>query len=223
MVNGILGWVGGLAGYPTLSLGSVLTALFYPFALMMGVTPHDAAPVANLIGTKTVINEFVAYLNMQEVLGKGEISGRSAIIALYALCGFSNFSSIGIQLGGIGGLAPTRKADMARIGIMALIAASLACFQTACIAGVLIGENDVQLTKPAPAAASPAASPAPAEPAASPAEPAASPAEPAASPAASPVESPAASPAESPAASPAASSESSPAASPAPGGSPGPM
>ncbi|MEW6282344.1 MAG: nucleoside transporter C-terminal domain-containing protein, partial [Candidatus Eremiobacterota bacterium] len=139
LVDGILGWAGGLAGAKEFGLDDIFKVVFAPFALLMGVPMRDAFTVGDWLGQKLVINEFFAYLSMSTRLGTAEppVSARSAIIALYALCGFSNFSSIGIQLGGIGGLAPSRRGDMARLGLIALTAGSLACFQTAAIAGVL--------------------------------------------------------------------------------------
>src|SRR5438093_3372139 len=103
----------------------------------MGVPIQDAATVADLIGNKTVINEFFAYARMSTV--QAGMSEKSRLIASFALCGFANFSSIGIQIGGIGGLAPARKSDIARLGFWALLAGSLATFMSATIAGILQG------------------------------------------------------------------------------------
>lgn len=121
-----------------LTLEKVFGWAFAPLAWIMGVPWVDCAKVGNLLGQKTVINEFVAYLNLAPLVKSGEISVRSQIITLYALCGFSNFASIAIQLGGIGALAPERRGDLARLGLKAMIAGSLACFMTACFAGMLI-------------------------------------------------------------------------------------
>ena len=88
----------------------------------MGVPWAEAANVGSLLGIKTVLNEFVGYVRLQEMVAAGELSERSRIIATYALCGFANFSSIAIQIGGIGALAPERKADLARLGLRAMIA-----------------------------------------------------------------------------------------------------
>lgn len=90
------------------------------------------------MGKKTILNEFIAYLDLMELVKQQAISERSVIIATYALCGFSNIGSIGIQIGGIGGMAPSRKGDLARLGVRAMIAGSVACFMTACIAGMLV-------------------------------------------------------------------------------------
>ncbi len=121
-----------------LTLQKIFGWLFAPLAWLMGVPSEDCLKVGSLIGSKTVINEFVAYLDLTEMIKAGAISPRSQIIAIYALCGFSNFSSIAIQLGGIGTLAPERRGDLARLGLKAMIAGSLACFMTANIVGMLI-------------------------------------------------------------------------------------
>ena len=121
-----------------LTLEKVFGWAFAPLALIMGVPWQDCLKVGNLLGQKTIINEFVAYLNLAPMVKAGEITVRSQIIAIYALCGFSNLSSIAIQLGGIGVLAPDRRHDLARLGLKAMIAGSLACFMTATIAGMII-------------------------------------------------------------------------------------
>jgi CNT family concentrative nucleoside transporter len=138
MINALLGNVGGWFGYEGLTLELILGFLLRPLAWVMGVPWAEADQVGALLGIKTVVNEFVGYLRMEEMVVAGELSERSATIATYALCGFSNFSSIAIQIGGIGGIAPERKHDLARLGLRAMIAGSLACFQTATIAGLLI-------------------------------------------------------------------------------------
>jgi CNT family concentrative nucleoside transporter len=111
---------------------------FAPFAWLIGVESQDCLEVGKLLGTRTAINEFVAYIDLGEVSRAGTISERSKTLATYALCGFANFSSIGIQIGGIGALAPERQADLARLGLRAMIGGTLACFMTACVAGMLI-------------------------------------------------------------------------------------
>jgi CNT family concentrative nucleoside transporter len=138
MLDWPLGWLGGLAGYPELSINLVLGWVCSPLAWLMGVPWAEADKVGTLIGIKTAVNEFVGYVRMEEMVKAGELSERSVAIATYALCGFSNFSSIAIQIGGIGGMAPERKADLARLGLRAMVAGSLACFQTATIAGFLL-------------------------------------------------------------------------------------
>lgn len=126
--------------YKGLTLEKIMSWIFYPIAWIMGVSSSDIPKVAEWMGQKTVLNEFVAYFNMAEFLknNPSAISERSAIIASYALCGFSNFLSIAIQIGGIGGIAPTRRHDLAKLGLYSVLAGSLACFMTATIAGILI-------------------------------------------------------------------------------------
>jgi CNT family concentrative nucleoside transporter len=129
LVNAVL----GIAG---LSLQQIFGWAFAPVAWSMGVPWRDAPTIGNLLGTRMVVNEFVAY----SLLGpmKGNIDARSFTIATFALCGFANFSSIGIQIGGIGALAPTRRHDLARLGLRAMLAGTLANFVTATIAGFLL-------------------------------------------------------------------------------------
>ena len=139
LINGILGWMSGIAGLnDPLTLELILGYLFAPFAWLIGIANGDLLDIGQLLGIRTAINEFVAYEQMATMITDGAISHRSATIASYALCGFANFSSIGIQLGGIGPLAPTRKHDLAKIGLKAMIGGTLATFMTAAIAGVLI-------------------------------------------------------------------------------------
>ena len=135
MANGFLGWAGGLVGQPAFSLQTVFGWVMAPVAFVMGTPRADIPVVANLVANKTVINEFFAFSMMKDVVG--QLSEKGKLIATFALCGFANFSSIGIQIGGIGGLAPTRKSDLARLGLRALLAGSLVSFMTASIAGVL--------------------------------------------------------------------------------------
>ena len=137
-VNGLLGWTSGLLGLPTLTLEMILGFVFQPLAWVMGVPWSEASDVGTLLGLKTVVNEFVGYQVMSEMVAEGQLSERSRIISTYALCGFANFSSIAIQIGGVGSIAPERKSDLARLGLRAMIAGTLACFQTATIAGLLL-------------------------------------------------------------------------------------
>jgi CNT family concentrative nucleoside transporter len=134
--NGILSWCGGLIGLPDLTLQWLFSKALWPVAWMMGVPAVDCDKVARLIGFKTVINEFVAYAEMSKI-PIPEWTAKGRLIASFALCGFANFASIGIQIGGIGGLAPTRKKDIARLGLWALLGGSLATFMSATIAGIL--------------------------------------------------------------------------------------
>ena len=121
----------------TLSLETLLGLMLSPIAWLIGVPWSDAPTVAGFIGEKIVINEFVAYVDLSKHLG--ELSDHSRVIATYALCGFANFSSIAIQIGGIGGLAPGRRGDVARLGLRAVRGRSLATEKTATIAGVVAG------------------------------------------------------------------------------------
>jgi len=134
VVNGLLGWVGGFFDYGHLSLEKIFGYLFWPLAWLMGVDTADCDKVGHLLGIKMVANEAVAYIEMKDLV----ISDRSRAIATYALCGFANFASIGIQIGGIGPLAPRRQGDLARLGLRAMLGGTLAAFMTACIAGILL-------------------------------------------------------------------------------------
>jgi len=139
MIDWPLAWIGAHIGVPTLSLNAILGFVCRPLAWLMGVPWAESGQVGTLIGIKTAVNEFVGYIEMEKMVAAGQLSERAQVIATYALCGFSNFSSIAIQIGGIGGIAPERKQDLARIGLRAMVAGSLACFQTATIAGFLLG------------------------------------------------------------------------------------
>ena len=136
LVNLILGYVGIYLGLPGLSLETILGAILAPVAYMLGVSWSDSQTVGGLLGTRTVLNELIAFGRLHDVAGT--ISHRSFTITTFALCGFANFSSIGIQLGGIGALAPERRSDLARLGFRALLAGTLANFLSACIAGILL-------------------------------------------------------------------------------------
>jgi CNT family concentrative nucleoside transporter len=139
LLNAGLGWLGGLWGQDGLSLQWILGQLLRPLAWVMGVPWQDTTYVGGLIGIKTALNEFVAYGQLGADLAGGiVIQPRSVIIATYALLGFANFSSIAIQIGGIGGLAPERKGEIARLGLKAMIAGNLAAFTSASIAGMLL-------------------------------------------------------------------------------------
>jgi CNT family concentrative nucleoside transporter len=120
-----------------LSLERILGWVFYPFAVVMGVPiGREAEIVGRLLGEKIVLTEFIAYINLAGV--QAELSHRSAIIASYALCGFANFASIGIQIGGIGGIAPNRRTDLAKIGVRAMIGGAIAACMTGTIAGIIL-------------------------------------------------------------------------------------
>jgi CNT family concentrative nucleoside transporter len=138
LVNGVLSWMHGLPllGWLPSSLQSIFGFVFSPVAWLMGVSWKDAQTVGNLLGTRLVLNEFVAFLELGPL--KAQLDPRSFTIATYALCGFANLSSIAIQIGGIGALAPTRKSDLARFGLRAVAAGTMANFMSACIAGMLL-------------------------------------------------------------------------------------
>ncbi|CAN0586628.1 unnamed protein product, partial [Laminaria digitata] len=119
------------------TLERILGYVLRPFAWAMGVCWEDAGIVGSLLGIKTMVNEFVAYGTLAQRAGE-LVSQRSMVIATYALCGFANFGSIGIQLGGISPLAPERRQDLARIGLRAMIGGTLAAFMTACVIGMMI-------------------------------------------------------------------------------------
>ncbi|MBI4356921.1 MAG: NupC/NupG family nucleoside CNT transporter [Gammaproteobacteria bacterium] len=139
LVNIFLGALGGWFHMPHLSLSFIVGKLLSPFAYLLGIEWKDATEIGNLLGTKLMINEFVAYLNLKDLVETGEISERSRIIATYALCGFANIGSIGIQLGGLGALAPGRRHDLAELGVRAMFAGAFASCITACLAGIMIG------------------------------------------------------------------------------------
>jgi CNT family concentrative nucleoside transporter len=129
MLNGILSWT-------HTSLEQIFGVIFSPIAWLMGVPWKDAGAIGNLLGTRLVLNEFVAFLKLGPM--QKSLDPRSFVIATYALCGFANFSSIAIQIGGIGALAPRRKSDLARLGLRAVAAGTMANFMSACIAGMLL-------------------------------------------------------------------------------------
>jgi concentrative nucleoside transporter, CNT family len=118
------------------SLQTIFGFIFAPVAWLMGVSWKDAPAIGNLLGTRLVLNEFVAFIDLGKI--KAGLDTRSFVIATYALCGFANFSSIAIQVGGIGALAPTRKSDLARLGLKAVACGTMANFMSACIAGILL-------------------------------------------------------------------------------------
>lgn len=136
MVNGGMAWLHGFVPWVPASLQRILAVLFAPIAWALGVSWHDCATVGNLLGTRMILNEFVAFVDLGKV--KTMLEPRSFVIATFALCGFANLSSIAIQIGGIGALAPSRKSDLARLGFKAMIVGTLANFMSACIAGILL-------------------------------------------------------------------------------------
>ncbi|MBV9304309.1 MAG: NupC/NupG family nucleoside CNT transporter [Acidobacteriaceae bacterium] len=136
LVNGALGWLHSHINWMPESLQQILALLFAPVAWMLGVSWNDCATVGKLLGTRMVLNEFVAFVDLAKV--KAIMTPRSFVISTFALCGFANLSSIAIQIGGIGALAPSRKSDLARLGLKAMIVGTLANFMSACIAGILL-------------------------------------------------------------------------------------
>ncbi len=138
LLNDLLGLLGGLVGHPELTLQGLFGALLAPLAWLMGVPWEEAGAVGALLGVKTVLNEFLAYADLASLVARGGLSERSAVIASYALCGFANFGSLAILLGGLGGLAPGRRAEVASLGLRAILSGSLASFMTACVAAILL-------------------------------------------------------------------------------------
>ncbi|MFP6654427.1 MAG: nucleoside transporter C-terminal domain-containing protein [Myxococcota bacterium] len=137
LANLLIGGFAGLFGYPDLSLQGLLGIILTPLAWLMGVPWTEASEVAGLIGLKTVVNEFVAYEALARSIANGVLSERSAIIASYALCGFANFGSLAILLGGIHGIAPERRAEAASLGLRSILAGTLATCMTGCLAGLM--------------------------------------------------------------------------------------
>ncbi len=128
---------GEFAGWFPGSLRTFFGTLLAPLAFLMGVPWQDAGAVGNLLGIKLSINEFVGYSTLAELIQTQSITPRAQVIATYAMCGFANFSSIGIQIGGIGALAPERRGDLARLGLKAMFGGAIASWITACIAGMM--------------------------------------------------------------------------------------
>ncbi|QLB20413.1 nucleoside transporter NupC [Vespertiliibacter pulmonis] len=142
MLNGFIGWVAGLAGYTDVTLQSLLGYVFQPLAWVIGVPWEESQVAGSLIGQKLVINEFVAYADFINYLKPDSaviLSEKTKAIITFALCGFANFSSIAILIGGLGGMAPNRRSDVARMGIKAVIAGTLSNLMSAAIAGLFIG------------------------------------------------------------------------------------
>lgn len=139
LVNGLFGWGHSMAAWFPSTMQELFGWIFAPVAYLLGVTWQDAPHVGKLLGTRLVLNEFFAFIDLGKLPEQGIIlDPRSKVIATYALCGFANISSIAIQVGGIGALAPSRKSDLARLGLRAVAAGTLANFMSACIAGLLV-------------------------------------------------------------------------------------
>lgn len=138
LVNWGIAWLGGLAGLD-LSLEKILGWVFAPLAFCMGIPWGECLEAGRLLGEKTVLTELIAYMHLGELMQTpGALSYRSAVIMSYALCGFANFASIGIQIGGIGGLAPGRRKDLAELGVMAMVGGTITTLMLGAIAGILI-------------------------------------------------------------------------------------
>ena len=150
VVNGMMGWIGNITHlneqialstggrYEQLSLQMILGYIFSPVAWLIGVSGHDMVYIGQLLGEKTILNEFVAYISLGEMKANNVIQDpKSLLIATYALCGFANFASIGIQIGGISQLAPNQRKNLTEMGLKALIGGTIACLMCGCIAGAL--------------------------------------------------------------------------------------
>lgn len=148
MFNSLLGWFGGLPNSIGASMGfdipilditiqSILGYIFMPLAFIIGIPWEDAFNVGSLIGTKIVLTEFIAYIELSQLVLQGALQEKTIFMATFALCGFANFASIAIQIGGIGGIAPSRKTDLAKFGLKAVFAGTLANLMTATFAGIL--------------------------------------------------------------------------------------
>ncbi|MCL4154765.1 UNVERIFIED_CONTAM: hypothetical protein GTU68_024903 [Idotea baltica] len=134
LFNAILGWFGSLGA--GLSFEALLGFVFAPVAAAIGAAPGDYLELGQLLGTRLVSNEFIAYLQLGQLEGAGSLDPKTVFLATFALCGFANFSSIGIQIGGIGALAPERRSDLAALGFKAMIGGTIASLLTASIAGM---------------------------------------------------------------------------------------
>jgi CNT family concentrative nucleoside transporter len=150
LIDALLGYFGHFLSWLGVSLNAIgldvdhlrlkdlVGSIFSLIAVVMGVPVKEAMPVGSLMGTKMVVNEFVAYTDLSPMIQQGLLSTKSVVIASFALCGFANFSSVAIQIGGIGALAPDRKADLARLGLKAMICGTMASYISASLAGILL-------------------------------------------------------------------------------------
>jgi CNT family concentrative nucleoside transporter len=150
LADALLGYLGHLFAWMGLSLNSIglnlenlhlkdlFGEIFRLFAIVMGVPPSESLSVGSLMGTKMVINEFVAYSDLSPMIQQGLLSTKSVVIASFALCGFANFSSIAIQIGGIGVLIPDRKAELAKLGLKAMLCGTMASYISAALAGIIM-------------------------------------------------------------------------------------
>ncbi|KAJ9081097.1 hypothetical protein DSO57_1018256 [Entomophthora muscae] len=138
LANALLGLLGSYLGYDKLTLELIGSYLFWPFAWLVGIPSRDCLKIGELLATKLFTNEFIAYDNLQAISKKSEITNRSIVLSTYALCGFANFASIGIQVGCLGAMAPTRKRDLAELALSSMITGTICTFVSAAIAGLLI-------------------------------------------------------------------------------------
>ncbi len=150
LFNHVLGWMGDIVhlndyitsttngSYERLSLQYVFGLLFSPVSWLIGIPRQDILAVGQLLGEKTILNEFFGYLSLSEMKTAGILQEKSIIIATYALCGFANFASIGVQIGGIGAIAPGQKRNLSQLGFISLIGGTIACLMTAAIAGMIV-------------------------------------------------------------------------------------
>ncbi len=144
LLDMLLGWIGGWFGMQELSLKVILGYVFYPFTVILGVPVEDAGHISKIIGERLVVTEITAYQDLASLIDKGGIQHqRSIIITTYALCGFAHFASMAIFIGGISALVPKRTNELARLGLRALVAATLACLITGCIAGIFAGGDTI--------------------------------------------------------------------------------
>ena len=160
LANGILGGIGGWFGYPDLSFQMILGKIFQPVMFMLGIPWSEAGVAGGLFGTKVVLNEFVAFIDLGGV--QGTLSPITIAISTFMLCGFANFSSIAIQMAVTGGLAPNQRPMIAKLGLKALLAGSLSNLMSAALAGLILAATGAQVAAPPPAAPAAAAAPAPA-------------------------------------------------------------
>jgi len=137
LVNLGLGWLGGLFGDPDFSVQKILGWLLAPLAWLIGVPAAECGTVGGLLGMRTVTNEAVAYEELGKLVRGGGLGPKATMLATIAMCSFANLSSIGIQVGGIGALVPERRSDLARLGLTALVVATLATALSAAIAGIV--------------------------------------------------------------------------------------
>lgn len=136
LINGILGWMGGMAGWDSLTLETILGTLFAPLMYLLGIPWEEAAAAGSLVGQKTILNEFLAYLNFVQI--REDFSPHSQAVITFALCGFANFTGLAILLGGMGGMIPERKTEAASLGIRVLLVGTLSNLMSAAIASVLL-------------------------------------------------------------------------------------